>query len=192
MSAGEIMSRSSGDLLQVRLLFGFGILNLVNVVFAFASALQVMVSISGKLTLVSLTMLPLIVLMGRGVSRQLYSRTKTNQETLGRLSEVVQNNLAGVRVVRSFALERRERRRFEEANLAYLDASLGLARLRGLMGPSIGAAASIGLLAFFWYGSTMLLQGALSQGSFFAFWLAFGRMTWPLSLIHISEPTRPY
>ncbi len=186
MSAGEIMSRSSGDLLQVRLLFGFGILNLVNVVFAFASALQVMVSISGKLTLVSLTMLPLIVLLGRGVSGQLYSRTKTNQETLGKLSEVVQNNLAGVRVVRSFALERRERRRFDEANLAYLDASLGLARLRGLMGPSIGAAASVGLLAFFWYGSTMLLQGALSQGSFFAFWLAFGRMTWPMIAVGFS------
>lgn len=186
MSAGEIMSRSSGDLLQVRLLYGFGILNLINVVFAFASALQVMVTISGKLTLVSLTMLPLIVLLGRAVSGQLYTRTKANQETLGRLSEVVQNNLAGVRVVRSFALERRERVRFQKANLAYLEASLGLARLRGLMGPSIGAAASVGLLAFFWYGSTLLLQGGLSQGSFFAFWLAFGRMTWPMIAVGFS------
>ncbi len=184
MSAGEIMSRSSGDLLQVRLLYGFGILNLVNVVFAFASALQVMVSMSPKLTAVSFVMLPLIVFMGRTVSKQLYSRTKTNQETLGKLSEVLQNNLAGVRVVRSFALERRERRRFDEANRAYLEASLGLARLRGLMGPAVGMAASIGLLAFFWYGSKLLLAGeaggGLSRGAFFAFWLAFGRMTWPM------------
>lgn len=186
MSAGEIMSRSSGDLLQVRLLFGFGILNLVNVVFAFASALQIMLSISGKLTLVSFTMLPIIVLMGRTVSRQLFVRTKQNQETLGKLSEVVQNNLAGVRVVRSFALERRERLRFQKANLAYLEASLGLARLRGLMGPSIGAAASIGLLAFFWYGSKLLLEGGLSKGSFFAFWLAFERMTWPMIAVGFS------
>ncbi|MFO0643294.1 MAG: ABC transporter ATP-binding protein [Polyangiaceae bacterium] len=186
LSAGEIMSRSSGDLLQVRLLFGFGILNLVNVVFAFASALQVMISISGKLTLVSFVMLPVIVLMGRSVSRQLYTRTKANQDTLGRLSEVLQNNLAGVRVVRSFALERREGRRFHEANQAYLEASLGLARLRGLMGPSIGAAASLGLLAFFWYGAKLLLAGELSKGSFFAFWLAFGRMTWPMIAVGFS------
>src|SRR4051812_5196790 len=53
MSSGEIMSRSTGDLMQVRLLFGFGVLNLVNVLFAFASALQVMLRISPKLTLAS-------------------------------------------------------------------------------------------------------------------------------------------
>ncbi|HQY61261.1 MAG: ABC transporter ATP-binding protein [Myxococcales bacterium] len=186
MSAGEIMSRSSGDLLQVRLLFGFGILNLVNVGFAFASALQVMLSISGRLTVVSFVTLPLIVLLGRGVSGQLYTRTKANQEALGALSEVLQVNLAGVRVVRSFALERRERRRFDAANQAYLDASLGLARLRGLMGPAIGGAASVGLLAFFWYGAKLLLDGTLTKGAFFAFWLAYGRMTWPMIAVGFS------
>ncbi len=190
MSAGEIMSRSTGDLLQVRLLFGFGVLNLVNVVFAFGSALQVMLTISWRLTLVSLIMLPLIILLGRSVSRQLYTRTRANQETLGKLTEVLQNNMAGVRVVRSFALERREQGRFAQANAAYLEASLGLARLRGLMGPTIGAASSLGLLAFFWYGATLLLrgpeEGGLSQGSFFAFWLAFGRMTWPMMALGFS------
>src|SRR5690606_15612381 len=54
MSAGEIMSRATSDLQQVRLLYGFGVLNLVNVVFALASALQVMVSISWRLTLACL------------------------------------------------------------------------------------------------------------------------------------------
>ena len=48
MSAGEIMSRSTSDLQQVRLLLGFGILNVVNVVFAFASALQVMLDVSAQ------------------------------------------------------------------------------------------------------------------------------------------------
>ncbi len=50
MSAGEIMSRSTNDLAQVRMLFGFGVLNIVNVVFAFASALQVMLRISVPLS----------------------------------------------------------------------------------------------------------------------------------------------
>ena len=54
--SGEIMSRSTNDLLQVRLLLGFGVLNMVNVVFAFASALQIMLRISGRLTLVSFVM----------------------------------------------------------------------------------------------------------------------------------------
>ena len=184
MSAGEIMSRSSGDLQQVRLLLGFGVLNIVNVVFAFASALQVMVNISVRLTLVSFVVLPVMVLTTRTFSRQMFTRTRHNQESLGKLSEVLQTNLAGVRVVRSFALEKRERRRFAAANEAYLDASLALARLRGLMFPMVGAASTLGVLAFFWYGASLLQRapeaGGITRGDFFAFWLAYGRMTWPM------------
>lgn len=184
MSAGEIMSRSTGDLQQVRLLLGFGILNIVNVVFAFASALQVMVNVSGRLTLVSFVVLPIMILTTRTFSRQMFSRTRQNQESLGKLSEVLQTNLAGVRVVRSFALEKRERARFDKANDAYLEASLALARLRGLMGPIVGATSSIGVLAFFWYGASLLQRapedGGISRGAFFAFWLAYGRMVWPI------------
>lgn len=186
MSAGEIMSRSTGDLQQVRLLLGFGILNIVNVVFAFASALQVMVNISVKLTLVSFVMLPLLVLTTRTFSRQMFSRTRDNQEALGKLSDVLQTNLAGVRVVRSFALERRARQRFDAANAAYLEASLGLARLRGLMGPMVGATSALGVLAFFWYGASLLQAGGISRGDFFAFWSAYGRMTWPMVMLGFS------
>jgi ATP-binding cassette subfamily B protein len=184
MSAGEIMSRSTGDLQQVRLLLGFGILNIVNVVFAFASALQVMVNVSVKLTLVSVVMMPVLFATTRSFSKRMFIRTRGNQEALGKLSDVLQTNLAGVRVVRSFALEKRERRRFEAANKAYLDASLGLARLRGLMGPTVGTSAALGVLAFFWYGATLLQRGpedgGITRGAFFAFWLAYGRMMWPM------------
>jgi ATP-binding cassette subfamily B multidrug efflux pump len=190
MSSGEIMSRSSGDLQQVRLLFGFGVLNIVNVVFAFASAFQVMVRISGKLTLASMVMLPILVVITRSFSRALYTRTRANQETLGRLSDVVQGNLAGVRVVRSFALETRELHRFQAVNHAYLEASLQLARIRGSMQPMLGVSGAVGILVLFWYGGTMLLQGpengGLSQGDFFAFWLAMGRMTWPMIALGFS------
>jgi ATP-binding cassette subfamily B protein len=180
MSAGEIMSRQGNDLLQVRLLFGFGILNITNVVFAFASALQVMVRISVSLTLASFATMPILIGLTRSLSRGLFTRTRVNQETMGKLSDVLQKNLAGVRVVRSFALETRELWRFQEANKGYLEASLSLARLRGLMGPMVGATSAVGVLVFFWYGASQLLDGTLSPGSFFAFWLALGRMTWPM------------
>jgi ATP-binding cassette, subfamily B, multidrug efflux pump len=190
MSAGEIMSRSTGDLQQVRLLLGFGILNVVNVVFAFASALQVMVGISGRLTLVSLVMMPVMIVTTRSFSRQMFARTRANQQALGKLSEVLQTNLAGVRVVRSFALEDREARRFEKVNQSYLQAGLALARIRGVMFPIVGTAASIGVLAFFWYGATLLMrgpeQGGITRGSFFAFWLAYGRMMWPMIALGFS------
>ena len=190
MPAGEIMSRSTSDLQQVRMLFGFGVLNLVNVCFAFASALQIMLAVSAKLTAACLLNLPVVTVFSRWVSRGLYVRMRENQASLGRLSDVLQANLAGVRVVRSFALEERERERFEKANRDYLDASLGLARLRGSLAPTIGAVAAAGYLIFFWYGSALLLrgpeQGGVSQGAFFAFWSAFARMTWPMIAIGFS------
>jgi ATP-binding cassette subfamily B protein len=180
MSAGEIMSRATNDLQQVRLLYGFGVLNIVNVVFAFASALQVMLSISVKLTLASLVTVPIITISGRYISRAMFTRMRENQMSIGRLSDVLQRNLAGIRVVRSFALEDYEAAQFEKANKEYLDAGLALARVRGALGPLIGSIAAIGILVFFWYGSSLLLKGTLTRGSFFAFWLALARMTWPM------------
>ncbi len=159
MSVGEIMSRSTSDLQQVRMLLGFGVLNLVNVCFAFASALQIMLGVSVKLTIACLVNLPLVTIISRSVSRGMYHRMRDNQSALGRMSDVLQANLAGVRVVRSFALEERERTRFEKCNQEYLHASLALARLRGSFGPTIGSVAAIGILVFFWYGSTLLLRG---------------------------------
>jgi ATP-binding cassette subfamily B multidrug efflux pump len=190
MSAGEIMSRSTGDLQQVRLLLGFGVLNVANVIFAFTSALQVMMGMSVRLTLVSLVMMPFMIVTTRHFSRQMFARTRANQQSLGRLSAVLQTNLAGVRVVRSFALDERERKRFERANHDYRDASLALARIRGVMFPIVGAASAMGMLAFFWYGATLLMRGpeagGISRGSFFAFWLAYGRMTWPMIALGFS------
>lgn len=186
MSAGEIMSRSSNDLAQVRMLFGFGVLNIVNVVFAFASALQVMLSISVRLSLASFVTMPMLFFITRSFSRGLFSRNRENQRAIGKLSEVLQQNLAGVRVVRSFALETKERKRFDEANRTYLNASLALARLRGSMGPMMGAVSATSILVFTWYGGTLVLRGGITKGDFFAFWLALGRMTWPMIALGFS------
>src|SRR5262249_31222169 len=141
-------------------------------------------------SLACLCTLPILSLGSRTISRAMFTSMRANQASLGKLSDVLQANLAGVRVVRSFALEERERGRFEEANRAYLDASLGLARVRGSMGPLIGSVSAIGIVIFFWYGGSLLLagpdHGGLSRGQFFAFWLAFARMTWPMIALGFS------
>lgn len=179
MSVGEVMSRTTNDLTQVRLLFGFGALNVVNTVFAYASALVVMLSVSPSLTLASLTVYPPLILFTRAFSRGLFGRNRDNQDALGKLSDRVQSNLAGVRVVRSFALEDFEERRFEEANRDYLEKGLAIARLRGMMGPVMGMLATVGTLVVFWYGGRQVVQGRLSPGAFVAFLSALARLTWP-------------
>jgi ATP-binding cassette subfamily B protein len=180
MSTGEIMSRVTNDLVQVRLLLGFGVLNLINTVFALVSALAVTIPISGKLTLAALAPLPLLSLVARRLSSEFYTRTRDNQAALGHMSSRVQSSIAGVRVIRSFSLEQAEVEAFERTNQGYLDKSLALARLRGSLGPIMQITIAIGVLVVFWYGGTLLLEGEIDAGAFLTFNRALGRLTWPL------------
>jgi ATP-binding cassette subfamily B multidrug efflux pump len=180
MPTGEIMSRATNDLTQVRLLLGFGLMNVLSSAFALASALYVMVRMSGRLTLAALVTLPLMMLASRSFSGKLFSRTRENQEAIGQMSDRVLASLAGVRVVRSFALEEAECAAFEKANQSYLEKGLSLARLRGSMFPVMGAIGSVGMLVVFWYGGSLVLGGQMTKGDFVSFWMALGRLMWPL------------
>lgn len=179
MPAGEVMSRSTNDLTQVRLLFGFGALNVINTVTAFASAIAVMVGLSLKLTLASLVVYPPLIMVTRAFSKSLFLRTRESQDALGALSERVQSNVAGVRVVRSFALEESEGRAFAAVNDDYVDKSLAIARLRGMMMPIAGLLGTFGTLVVFWYGGRMVVTHQLTPGSFVAFLSALARLAWP-------------
>ena len=183
LSTGELLSRATNDLTQVRLLLGFAVLNAINTPFALIGALAFMLSISVPLTLASFATLPLLMLAMRYFGKNFYLRTRRNQEALGALSEVVQTSLAGVRVVRSLALEAREQARFERVSQDYLERNLALARLRALMGPLMMSIQGLGLLVVFWYGGELLLAGAIDTGGFVAFLRAFGQLTWPLMAI---------
>jgi ATP-binding cassette, subfamily B, multidrug efflux pump len=177
---GDIMSRATNDLTQVRLLLGFGVLNVVNTAFALTSALTLMFGLNVKLTLAALAAAPLAVLSTRWFSRHMFARTRDNQAALGKMSDHVQASLAGVRVVRSLALEGAELERFERTNEDYLHKSLALARLRGTMTPVFGLVASVSMMIVFWYGGRLVLSGELTSGEFVAFWTATGRLLWPL------------
>ncbi|UQA59677.1 ABC transporter ATP-binding protein [Polyangium aurulentum] len=180
MPTGDIMSRATNDLQQVRLLLGFGILNVVNSVLAFSSALYVMVRMSPKLTLASMATLPLLMIITKSFSLRMFTRTRENQEALGKMSDRVLASLAGVRVVRSFALEDAELATFRKANEDYVHKSLALARIRGSMGPIMVSVVSVGTLIAFFYGGSLVLAGEMQKGEFLAYYMAFGRLVWPM------------
>ncbi|MBM4359743.1 MAG: ABC transporter ATP-binding protein [Deltaproteobacteria bacterium] len=182
-ATGDIMSRATNDLQQVRLLLGFGLLNVVGSVLAIMSALYVMLELSWRLTLASLSTIPILFLVARSFSTQMFARTRKNQQALGAMSDRVLASLAGVRVVRSFAMEDQEIAAFDVQNRTYLEKSLGLARLRGSMGPVMGAVSAAGVLVVFWYGGVLLARGDIGTGDFVAFWLALLRITWPLMAV---------
>src|SRR5262249_13766342 len=156
MPVGDIMSRATNDLGQVRMLLGFGVLNSINTVFALASSLAVTLHISGKLTAASLSTLPVLMLVMWVFARFMFAQQRQNQEAIGAMSAAVQSSIAGVRVVRSFALEEDELRRFSRTNEEYLAKALRLARLRGLMFPVMQTITAIGTVVVLWYGGNLM------------------------------------
>ncbi|MAQ13269.1 MAG: carbohydrate ABC transporter [Sandaracinus sp.] len=179
MATGEVMSRATNDLGQVRLLVGFGVLRVVDSVFAFGGAIALMVALSPELTLYAMAPFPLIVLLARFFGKRLYQRSREHQESLARLADVAQENLAGVRVVRAYAIEDAEQERFDGANATAVEASMRLVVLRGLMWPMLLLVASLGTLIVIGKGGSMVLDGTLTVGELAAFNAYLAQLVWP-------------
>lgn len=180
VATGDIMSRATNDLMQVRLLLGFGVLNAANTAFALTSALAVMIGISGSLTLAALSTLPVMFLVMWGFARAMFGLQRDNQVAIGEMSGSVQSSISGVRIVRSFALEEEEIRKFGKTNDEYLKKTLALARVRVTMFPIMQVITAVGTVVVLWYGGHLMLGDRISAGSFLAFFRALSRLTWPL------------
>lgn len=178
-STGEIMSRATNDLGQVRLLVGFGALNVVNSLLAFISSLALMFAVSPTLALWSLIPYPLIALSAMGFSGALFRRSVSSQSTIGALSERVQESVAGTRMIRSLGLEARERERFDTVNAAAVEATMGLVTLRAAMWPVLMGFSTLGTLLVLWRGGSLVLEGQLTVGQLAAFQAYLAQLVWP-------------
>lgn len=179
MGTGDVMSRATNDLGQLRLLVGFGLLNVVNSIFAYAMGVAMMYVISPKLTAWALLPFPLFFVVTRTFARALYARSQGAQSALARLADCAQENVAGVRLVRAYALEAHEEARFEEASREAVDQNMRLVVLRGLMWPMLMLIGSLGTLMVLWKGGAMVLAGELTPGDFAAFNAYLGQLLWP-------------
>ncbi len=179
MPTGDIMSRATNDLSQVRLLTGFGTLNVFNTIFAFGGALALMITISPKLTLFVFTPLPFFVVATRWFSRAMYARSRDAQEALAALAHRAQENLSGVRLVRAYGVEDHAEKIFEEANQRALRRNMRLVTIRGVMWPVMMSLSSIATLVVIWVGGGMVVDGELTVGEFAAFNAYLAQLIWP-------------
>jgi ATP-binding cassette subfamily B protein len=122
---------------------------------------------------------PILILATRYFAKAMFVRSRESQEALAALAERAQESIAGVRVVRSLALEDHEERRFALANAVALDRNMKLVVLRGFLWPLLMAINALGVLIVVWLGGSMVLDGELSVGQFAAFNAYLGQLIWP-------------
>ena len=177
---GDLMSRATNDLSAVRMLAGPAIMYTASTSITFVVALLLMLSLSPALTLLALLPLPVVSVVVQRFGSAIYLRSERIQAQLAHMSAVVQEALAGVRVVRAYRREGVEIERFRETNEEYVARSRALIRLQGAFHPTLAFLLGLSALIVLWIGSRHVIDGRLSIGDFVAFNVYVAMLSWPM------------
>jgi ATP-binding cassette, subfamily B, multidrug efflux pump len=177
---GELMSRATNDLNAVRMVLGPGIMYSGQTIVGMALAIIVMSQLSGSLTLWVLLPVPIVAVVVQHFGKVIHELYEKIQASLATLSAKVQENLAGVRVVRAYAQEEAEIRGFDEPNREYVSRNVKLIRTWSMFMPSLQALIGITFLIVLWQGGHLVLRGRISLGALIAFYSYLGILVWPM------------
>jgi len=155
-SAGETISIVTSDVENIRRLMGFALLSIINSVFVYALTLPAMVAIDPMLTLLSISVYPIMLLIVQKFSGQLRDEQLEVQEELSNVSSLLQEDLNGMALIKTYAQEGAERAAFDKLNDRLLGANLRMARSRNILFPLLGGIASISFLVLIWFGGEKL------------------------------------
>ncbi len=177
---GDIMARATNDLNAVRMLLGPAIMYTANTLVFTAVALVFMWHISPRLTLYAFAPLPLASIAVQYIGRKIHERFEKIQAQFSDISARAQENFSGARVIRAYAQEEPEIALFEKSNQEYVERSLPLARLSGMLWPTLEFLLGIGVVITLWVGGREVLLHRMSLGYFVAFNIYILLLTWPI------------
>jgi ATP-binding cassette subfamily B protein len=177
---GDIMARSTNDLNAVRMLLGPAIMYSANTLVFTVGALAFMTAISPRLTLYAFAPLPVVSIVVQYFGRRIHERFERIQAMFSDISARAQENFSGARIIRAFAQEDAEIRNFESANTEYINRSLRLVRLMGMLWPTLELLLGMAVVLVLWLGGREVLQGRMSLGDFVAFNTYMVQLTWPV------------
>jgi ATP-binding cassette, subfamily B, multidrug efflux pump len=180
---GDLISRSTSDVESIRRLVGFAVLSFANTIFVYALTLPTMVLINPKLSLVSVGVYPLMLVVVNLFANRMRNEQTAVQEQLSRISEMIQEDMSGIALIKIYAQEENERSAFRELNDQLLQANLGLAKTRTLLFRVLEGVAAFSVLLLLWVGSGDLENGTLQVKDFIALIILTGQLAFPTALM---------
>src|SRR3989338_683166 len=173
---GDLMTRLTSDVQNVRMVLGPGVMYTAGSMLLFPLILILMFYLNWRLTLVVLLPVPLVSLSMRVLGKLIHDFTERIQAKFSAMTARVQENLAGVRLLRAFVQEEAEERAFDVLNRDYVEENRRLIRFQGLLWPALGLLLGVTFLLVFWLGG----RDVLDVGSFYAFSHFLGMLIWPM------------
>src|SRR5712692_9978491 len=177
---GDIMARATNDLNAVRMMLGPGVMYWTETSLTFVLAILVMWSADWRLTLLAILPAPLVSFAVIFFGRKIHDRFERIQAMFSDISSRVQENLSGVRMIRAYAQEVAELRKFNKLNLDYIAQNIQLVRISGLFEPLLELLIGSTFLIVLWVGGNRVLSGQISLGSFVMFNTYMSMLVWPM------------
>jgi ABC-type multidrug transport system fused ATPase/permease subunit len=176
---GQLMSRATVDLQAVRFFLGYGLVFILQFVLTIVLAGAAMIYINPPLALISLAPVPFVVLISYRYGRRARPAIQDTQQRIAELTADAEENISGVRVVKSFAREPRQLRRFRDSVGRVFDQSMVATRLEAVYNPVIGFLPQLGLAAVLLFGGQAVIHSHLTLGQFSAFYLYLNMLIGP-------------
>jgi ATP-binding cassette subfamily B multidrug efflux pump len=177
---GDVMARTTNDLLAVRMVAGPALMYLVDTTVRALLIAPAMLSISPRLTLLALVPLLGLPVAMVSLGRIIHRRSQDIQAQFSELTTHAHENISGVRVVRSYRQEEAEIKHFRDLNDTYLTRNLGLARVQGAFFPLLTLLGGLSSLVILYAGGQLVIRGSVSVGEFVAFGVYLAMLVWPM------------
>ena len=183
---GQLMSRATVDLQSVRFFLGYGLIFIMQSALTILIAAAVMFAVDPGLAAVALAPMPFVIWIAFRYGRRNRPASQEVQQRIAELTAEAEENLSGVRVVKAFAQEQRQLRRFRHAVRRVFDQSMVSTRLRAFYSPFIAFLPQLGLAALLFVGGRQAIEGTLSVGDFVAFYGYVLMLTSPMRMLGIA------
>jgi ATP-binding cassette subfamily B protein len=167
---GQLMSRATVDLQAVRFFLGYGLIFIGQSALSILLAAVAMFLLRPELAALALAPVPLVVLIARSYGKRSRPAVQEAQQRIAELTADAEENVSGVRVVKSFAQEPRQLERFEHSVTRVFDQQMYATRIQARYGPMISFLPNLGLAAILLVGGREVINGSLTVGQFTAFY----------------------
>ncbi len=189
IGTGEVITRATSDLENIRRLLGFTVLSLTNTLLAYTFTLPAMLTINPLLTFFAISVYPVLLGTVGLFGGRMVKQRKRQQQALSELSELIQEDLSGISAIKIYGQEGAEQEAFKKLNIRYRDAAINLARTASTLFPLLQGLSSISLLLLIAIGSGQLSSGTLTVGGLVALILYVERLVFPTALLGFTLNT---
>jgi len=183
---GQLMSRATVDLQAVRFFLGYGLVFILQSALTLLLAGAAMIYINPALGLIAMAPVPFVVVISQRYGRSARPAIQEVQQRIAELTADAEENISGVRVVKSFAREPRQLERFRHSVSRVFDQAMVATRLEATFNPAIGFLPQLGLAAVLLLGGRSVIHGHLTLGQFSQFYLYLNMLIGPMRSLGVT------